>query len=60
MDLSIKHILDTYGSFSQKLGDRVRALSFAGIGIVWVFKVDTDSGTSIPSELLPPPPDYSC
>ena len=43
-----------YYEFSGKLSDIVRQLSFAGIAIIWVFKVDQKTGTSVPRELVLP------
>jgi len=35
---------ENYGYFSEKLSDITRQLDFAGIAVVWILRVGTDSG----------------
>jgi hypothetical protein len=43
-----------YEDFSGKLSDVARQLAFAGIALIWLFKVDSKPGQRIPPDLLPP------
>jgi len=45
---------ETYYAFSAKLSDVSRSLAFAGLAIVWIFKVDTGTGPRPPETLLAP------
>src|SRR5437016_3285049 len=39
--------------FSGKISDISRQLAFAGIGIIWVFKIGTESQQTVPRNLVP-------
>jgi hypothetical protein len=41
-------------TFTSKLSDVNRYLSFAGIGVIWIFKSDVEKIISIPTELILP------
>jgi hypothetical protein len=43
-----------YQWFSAKASDVARQLAFAGIGVVWVFRVDGPAGGRVPPGLLLP------
>ncbi len=38
------NIRDAYNTYTGKLSDIVRQLAFAGIGVVWILRVGTESG----------------
>src|SRR5262245_46686251 len=42
----------TYYEFSGKASDVARQLAFAGIAIVWLFKVDSANSIGIPENLI--------
>lgn len=44
----------TYEDFSGKASDVVRQLSFAGIAVIWIFKVQSNGSLKIPDSLLTP------
>lgn len=44
----------TYYEFSGKVSDVARHLAFAGIALIWIFKVGTKDSPRVPTELLPP------
>jgi hypothetical protein len=41
-------------TFTTKLSDVNRSLSFAGIGVIWIFKYEIEKVISIPHVLLTP------
>jgi hypothetical protein len=43
-----------YQELSGKASDVARQLSFAGIAIIWIFRVNKDSGVTLNSELILP------
>lgn len=43
-----------YYEFSGKASDAARTAAFAGIALIWVFKVDVESGPRLPSKLMLP------
>ena len=45
---------ETYYEFSGKLSDVSRQLSFAGIALIWLFKLDSTPAPKVPDELLLP------
>ena len=45
---------ETYQWYSGKTSDVVRQLSFAGIAIIWIFKVQSQGIPKIPNVLLVP------
>jgi hypothetical protein len=55
-----KFILESYYDSSSKLGNRAVALSLSGLGIIWLFKTDTDSGAWLTSKLLLPGAFFVC
>lgn len=52
--MKLSEIRKAYEVISGKLSDVNRQLAFAGIGIIWIFKISNDGGTTIPNELLDP------
>lgn len=52
--MTLGDYLKTYEYFSGKLSDVARQLAFAGIALIWLFKVDSKPVPRIPPELLPP------
>ena len=44
----------TYEDFSGKASNVVRQLSFAGIAVIWIFKVQSNGLLKIPDKLLVP------
>jgi len=45
-------ILKKASEFRHKLGDINRQLAFAGIAIIWIFKIKDENDYSLPEELL--------
>ena len=45
---------ETFYEFSGKASDVTRQLAFAGIAIIWIFKIEDKQFPQIPSELLLP------
>lgn len=45
---------ETYYEFSGRTSDAARQLSFAGIAIIWLFKIDGKNGLEIPDAFLFP------
>lgn len=45
---------ETYYEASAKAGDVARQLAFAGIAVVWLFRLGQDSGPAIPQPLILP------
>lgn len=45
---------NTYYEFSGKVSDITRQLSFAGIAIIWLFRVKQEDFPKIPNELILP------
>ena len=43
----------TYEDFSGKASNVVRQLSFAGIAVIWIFKVQSNGSLKIPDTLAP-------
>jgi hypothetical protein len=53
--MKLKDARDAYDIFSGKLSDIVRQLSFAGIAVIWIFRVGHESGgIAYSTELLIP------
>lgn len=53
--MKLSEIRKAYEDLSGKLSDVNRQLAFAGIGIIWIFKISEDNNsTSIPNELFTP------
>lgn len=50
--MSIKEIREDFVRYSAKVSDLCRNLSFAGIGIIWIFKIENT--TKIPQPLYLP------
>jgi hypothetical protein len=45
---------DTYDNFSSKASDVARSLSFAGIAVIWIFKIEDGDHIKIPVNLFCP------
>lgn len=45
-------LLEKANQFRHKLGDINRQLAFAGIAIIWIFKIKNGAEYSLPNELL--------
>lgn len=52
--MRLSQIREAYEELSGKLSDVNRQLAFAGIGIIWIFKITDDHSPIIPNELLEP------
>jgi len=52
--MNTKDVLDAYYESSSKVSDISRQLAFAGIAIIWILRVGTDSGGIPFSEELAP------
>lgn len=52
--MKLSEIREAYEELSGKLSDVNRQLAFAGIGIIWIFKISDNNTTSIPNELFTP------
>lgn len=52
--MKLNEYRETYYEFSGKASDTARGLAFAGIAVVWVFRVDGsgDVATMLPADLL--------
>ena len=51
--MTIKELRDIYVGSSTKASDINRKLIFAGIAIVWIFRVSSEQGDCIPDVLKP-------
>lgn len=49
-----------YYAFSAKAGDVARQLAFAGIAVIWLFKIDASNATSLPKQLWWPAAAFIC
>jgi hypothetical protein len=47
-------VRDQYSYFSRKASEYVRQLGFAGLALIWLFRIETDKQWHIPRELLAP------
>lgn len=52
--MKLKDWRDHAHKFTEKLSEINRQLAFAGIAIIWIFKIQVGNHYSIPSELLLP------
>lgn len=52
--MKIKDALENYYFHSGKASDNVRQLAFAGIAVIWIFKIDLNGSPKLPPELLLP------
>lgn len=52
--MNLNEYKETYQWYSGKTSDVVRQLSFAGIAIIWIFKIHSGELPKIPSALLMP------
>lgn len=52
--MKLKDARDNYYFYSGKASDIARQLSFAGLGVVWIFKIDSASGPVVPSRFVLP------
>lgn len=51
--MKLKDTRESYQFFSGKASEIVRQLGFAGIAVIWVFKVTAGERQIVPTELLP-------
>jgi len=51
--MKLSDVREAYQSFSQKTSEIVRNLGFAGIALIWIFKVTSGGRNIVPSELVP-------
>ena len=49
-----KSISDNASDFREKAGTICRQLAFAGIAVVWLFKLGNDAAAAIPTDLVVP------
>ena len=52
--MKLKEALDSYYEYSRKASDIIRYLGLAGLGIIWIFRVQTATGISLSKELTLP------
>jgi hypothetical protein len=52
--MKLKDALENYYVFTGKASDVLRQLSFAGIAIIWMFKLQAGGQTKIPEALILP------
>lgn len=52
--MKLSKYLDDYYFYTGKASENARAVAFAGIAIIWVFKSDVESRLQIPDDLLLP------
>lgn len=52
--MPLQEFRKAYYKFSAKASDSARALAFAGIAIVWVFRIANESAPKVPKDLLLP------
>ena len=52
--MKLKDALDSYYYNTQKVSEATRSLAFAGIGIVWVFRVPAGKGFAVEDALYLP------
>jgi hypothetical protein len=52
--MTLKDVRESYYTFSGKASDVLRQLGVAGMGVVWVFKVQANGVAAIPRPLLFP------
>jgi hypothetical protein len=52
--MKLEGIKDQYYYYSGKVSDLVRQLAFAGVAIVWIFKIDQAGTPALPHEFIWP------
>jgi hypothetical protein len=52
--MKLKDALETYLKLATRVNDLTRQLCFAGLGIIWLFKIDGAGGQKLPKFLLIP------
>ncbi len=52
--MKLKDIRDSYYQYSKKTSDILRYLSLAGIGVIWIFRVQSGNIFSLPKQLILP------
>ena len=52
--MKLSDVRAAYDLFSSKASELGRQLSFAGIAVVWVFRIESPSGLAIPPALVKP------
>lgn len=50
--MKLKEVREAYYEFSRKASDISRQLGFAGIALIWIFKVEVNNDESIPHSLV--------
>jgi len=53
MTQPLSKYLDTFYEYSSKASDVTRSAAFAGVALVWVFRLDTRPVAMLPRDLLP-------
>jgi hypothetical protein len=51
--MKIKEAREEHAFYSGKLSDILRQLGLAGLAIIWVFRIESPRGNSIPRGLIP-------
>lgn len=51
---TLEHYRKAYYDYSRKLSDVSRNLAFAGIAVIWIFRVEAVSTSKLPNHLLWP------
>lgn len=52
--MKLKDYRETYYEFSGRTSDIARNLAFAGIALIWVFRVEVGSASVVPPDLILP------
>lgn len=54
VSMPLSEYLDRFYSDSATASDKIRTAAFAGIALVWVFRMDSATTPKLPVELIPP------
>ncbi len=52
--MKLKEALESYYEYSRKTSDIARYLGLAGLGIIWIFRIQTTNKLALPRELILP------
>ena len=52
--MKLKEAWDNYADHTRRVGELVRQLSFAGIAVIWLFRIEDDGSTRIADDLRLP------
>ena len=51
---TIDQYFERYRELSKSASELARQLNFAGLGVIWIFKLDTPAGVALPHSLIVP------